>query len=67
MDDLEVADTSEELGLFYYYERNFYDARRYLEAAKIRLAHMKEFVNPKRQLAVLYTLGSCTYYLQEYY
>lgn len=41
VDDLEVADTSEELGNFYYLDRNFYDAKRYLEAAKIRLAHIK--------------------------
>lgn len=58
-----MADTSEELGVFYYQQKNFHEAKRYLDAAKIRLAHIKELVNPKRQLAVVYMLGGCNYYL----
>jgi hypothetical protein len=41
VDDLEVADTAEELATFYYFDRNFAGAKKYYEVARVRLSHMK--------------------------
>ena len=66
VDDIDVAECLNSLGLLYFHDESFYEAKKYFERALIRMNQMKDVVNPIKIINCMYMKGSACFYLGEY-